>query len=165
MFKKILAQLNILTQCKKYGLSLWECPQFLFLIMGIVTITITIATYAIGIRYIVDPLIVTLIVLLLSAILFAITFTVTQSFMKLAEVSRMKTEFISVLSHQLRSPISNLKWTIELLMSGRLGRIAEKQLEYIRILKENSGRMEELINDLQRWAFWLKEKREKGGGQ
>ena len=148
MFKKILAQLNILNQCKKYGLSLWECPHFLFLLMGMVIILITLTTYTIGVRYIVDPLVVTLIVLLLSAILFVIAFTVTQGFMRLAETARMKTEFISVLSHQLRSPISNLKWTIELLMSGRIGRVEEKQLDYLRILKENSERMEKLINDL-----------------
>ncbi len=148
VFKKIVAQLNILNQCKKYGLSSWECPQFLFLIMGIVIIAITIITYAIGVRYIINPLIVTLIVLLLSAFLFVIAFTITQSFTKLAEVARMKTEFVSVVSHHLRSPISNLKWTIELLMSGRLGRIGEKQIEYFRVLKENSSRMAGLINDL-----------------
>ncbi|MDI6591588.1 MAG: HAMP domain-containing sensor histidine kinase [Patescibacteria group bacterium] len=48
----------------------------------------------------------------------------------------------------LRSPLSNLRWTIELLMSGRLGKIEERQTEYFRILKENSARMGELISDL-----------------
>jgi len=33
-------------------------------------------------------------------------------------------------------------------MSGRLGKIEEKQTEYFRILKENSGRMQELVSDL-----------------
>jgi signal transduction histidine kinase len=60
----------------------------------------------------------------------------------------MKSEFISIVSHQLRSPLSNLRWTIELLMSGRLGKIEKKQAEYFRILKENSLRMGELISDL-----------------
>ncbi|GAF91957.1 unnamed protein product, partial [marine sediment metagenome] len=62
--------------------------------------------------------------------------------------SRLKSEFISIVSHQLRSPLSNLKWTIELLMSGKLGRIEEKQIEYFKIIKENSNRMHELISDL-----------------
>ena len=148
MSKKITSQLNIVAQCKKYGLSIWECPHFLFLLMGALIILISMTTYFIGVRYIIDPLVVTLVVLFLSAVLFIISFAITQSFMKLAETARMKTEFISVASHQLRSPISNLKWTIEILMSGKLGRITKKQLEYIEILKENSGRMEDLINDL-----------------
>ena len=147
-FKNILSQLNILVQCKRYSLSLWQCPQFLFLIMGIIIIGSTLTAYAIGTRYIEEPELVALIVLLITAILFIIAVIITRSFERLAEASRMKSEFISVVSHQLRSPLSNLRWAIELLMSGRLGKIEEKQTEYFRILKENSGRMGELVSDL-----------------
>ena len=147
-FKNILSQLNILAQCKRYGLSLWQCPQFLFLIMGIIIIGSTLTAYAIGTRYIEEPELVALIVLLITAILFIIAAIITRSFERLAEASRMKSEFISIVSHQLRSPLSNLRWAIELLMSGRLGKIEEKQTEYFRILKENSGRMGELVSDL-----------------
>jgi len=146
--KKIFSQLNIPAQCKRYSLPLWQCPQFLFLIMGIIIIGSTLIAYAIGTRYIEDPEIVALIVLILTAILFSVAFIITRSFEKLAEASRMKSEFISVVSHQLRSPLSNLRWSIELLMSGRLGKIEEKQTEYFRILKENSSRMAELVSDL-----------------
>ena len=69
-FKKILNQFNVPAQCQKYGLSVWQCPQFLFLLMGIIIIFSSLTTYAIGSRYIEDPLMVALIVLLLSAILF-----------------------------------------------------------------------------------------------
>lgn len=147
-FREILVQLNIPAQCKRYGLSLWQCPSFLFLIMGIIIIASALIAYAIGARYIKDPEIVTLIILILTAILFIVSFIITQSFEKLAEASRMKSEFISVVSHQLRSPLSNLRWVIELLTSGRLGKIEEKQIDYFKILKENSSRMRELVSDL-----------------
>lgn len=146
--KKILEQLNIPAQCKRYGLSLWQCPQFLFILMGVIIIASTLTTYAIGTKYIEEPELVALIVLLITAILFIVAAVITRSFERLAEASRMKSEFISIVSHQLRSPLSNLKWAIELLMSGRLGKIEEKQTEYFRILKENSGRMGELVSDL-----------------
>ena len=146
--KEILSQLNVLAQCRRYGIPLWQCPQFLFLIMGIIIIGSTLTAYAIGNRYIEDPELVALITLLIAAILFIIAAIITRSFERLAEASRMKSEFISIVSHQLRSPLSNLRWAIELLMSGRLGKIEEKQTEYFRILKENSGRMEELVSDL-----------------
>lgn len=150
MVKKrgFLQQLNIPKQCQKYGLSLWQCPQFLFLIMGIVIIGVSLISYALGTRYLVEPEMVALLVLLVTIVLFVIAFTIVRNFERLAEVSRMKTEFISVVSHQLRSPLSNLKWAIELLMSGRLGKIEEKQTEYFKILKENSARMAELVSDL-----------------
>jgi len=116
--------------------------------MGLVITISTLTAYAIGTRYIEDPRMVALIVLLATAILFIIAVIITNSFERLAEANRMKSEFVSIVSHQLRSPLSNLKWAIELLMSGKLGKIEEKQTEYFKILKENSDRMGELIKDL-----------------
>lgn len=147
-FKNILFQLNIIAQCQKYKLSLWQCPQFLFLIMGIIIISTAIGIYLIGNRYITEPESVALLVLVISAILFIITNIIIQSFERLAEVSRMKSEFIDIVSHQIRSPLTNLKWTIEILMSGDLGRIEKKQIEYFKALKENTIRMEDLVSDL-----------------
>ena len=146
--KEILREVNVPVQCRKYGLSLWQCPQFLFLIMGLIIIASSLIAYAIGTRYIEEPPLVAVWVLLISAVLFTMAVIITNSFERLAEANRMKSEFISIVSHQLRSPLSNLRWTIELLMSGRLGRIEEKQTEYFKILKENSNRMMELIKDL-----------------
>ena len=148
LIKKIFAELNIVAQCKKYNLSLWQCPQFLFLIMGIIIVTSSLFTYAFGTRYIEDPLIVAFIIQVLALILFVIAVIITRSFERLAEANRLKSEFVSIVSHQLRSPLSNLKWTIELLMSGKLGKIEEKQTEYFKIIKENSNRMHELVADL-----------------
>jgi len=145
---KILEQLNIPKQCKKYGLSLWQCPSFLFLIMGIIICLVSIISYLIGTRYIAEPRIVALIVLIISAILLILANIITNSFEKLAEANRMKSEFISIVSHQLRAPLSNLAWTLELLMSGRLGKIEKDQVEYFKILKENSDRMKDLVKDL-----------------
>jgi signal transduction histidine kinase len=147
-FKEIVAQFNILAQCKKYGLPLWQCPQFLFLIMGIVIVASGLLTYAIGNRYIEDPFLVTLIVLLLTVILFVLAFIIIQSFERLAEANLMKSEFISIVSHQLRSPLSVLRWTLELMMTGKVDSVSPKQLEYFQILKENLDRMQDLVKDL-----------------
>ena len=148
MNRRFIEQFNIPAQCKKYGLPLWQCPHFLFLVMGIIIIVSTLVAYAIGSRYVEDPQVVALIVLLVTAILFTIAVIITRSFERLAEANRMKSEFISIVSHQLRSPLSNLRWAIELLTSGRANGVSEKQLEYFKILKENSARMRELVSDL-----------------
>ena len=146
--KKFFDQFNISAQCKKYGLPLWQCPHFLFLVMGIIIIGSTMVVYALGSRYVEDPQAVVLIVLLVTAILFTISVIITRGFERLAEANRMKSEFISVVSHQLRSPLSNLRWAIELLSSGRTNGVSKKQLKYFKILKENSNRMRELVSDL-----------------
>lgn len=147
-FKGVVNQLNVFHQCRRYGLSLWQCPSFLFLIMGLVIIVSSLLAWAIGSRYIDNPSQVALFVLGLTTVLLIMAFVITKSFEKLAEANRLKSEFINVVSHQLRTPLSNLNWSIELLMSGRLGRIEEKQTEYLRILKENISRMGELVADL-----------------
>lgn len=104
--------------------------------------------YLIGTRYVSDPQVVALLVLVLAIILLIIDFIIVRGFERLAEANIMKSEFISVTSHQLRSPLSNLNWTIELLMSGRLGSIEKEQREYFKILKDNINRMGTLIKDL-----------------
>ena len=147
-FKPILAQLNIRAVCKKYGLSMWQCPQFLFLLMGVVIIATAIITYILGTRYVADPDTVSLIVLALTTILFVLTFSITRSLEGLAEANRLKSEFISIVSHQLRSPLSNLKWALEILLSGRFGKIEGKPADYLQILTDNTRRMGELVSSL-----------------
>jgi len=106
------------------------------------------AVYGIGLHYLNDPQVIALVVLFLTAALFIITFIITKAFEKTAEANMLKTEFVSIVTHQLRTPLTNLSWAIEALISGEFGKIEEKQLEYFKILKENNSRMGELIRDL-----------------
>jgi len=145
--KEFFKQLNIVESCKKYEVPLWECPQFLFLVMGLLICATAIISFLIGTRYIDDPTIVAFIVLLLSALLLVLDFLIVRSFEHLAGANRMKSEFVNIVSHQLRSPLSNLSWALEFLMSGKL-EDEEDGAEYFEILKENIARMNDLINDL-----------------
>jgi len=146
--KKIYEQINVIEQCKKYGISVWQCPQFLFLLMGVAIIVASITVYILGMNYTSDPEVIMLIVLVLTIFLLVLAFVIMNSFERLAETNRLKSEFVSIVSHQIRSPLTNLKWIVELLMSGILGRIEEKQTEYFKILKENLERMQELVSEL-----------------
>jgi len=148
IIKEIISQLDIVGQCRKYNVPLKQCPQFLFLMMGSAIIISTIATYLIGIRYNGDPEMVALIVIGLTTMLLALSFVIVRSFEQLAEISRLKTEFINIVSHQIRSPLTNLKWIVEILMSGILGKTENKQEEYFKILKENLERMQKLVSEL-----------------
>jgi two-component system phosphate regulon sensor histidine kinase PhoR len=144
--EKILRELNVLKWCKYYKYPLLQCPSFLFLVMGAVILIFSVVTYVAGSRYLADPRLISFIVTVCAAILFIIGVIITKSFEKLAEANRMKSEFVNIVSHQLKSPITSLKWTIELLTSKNADK--EKQVRYFEILKENSKRMEELVSDL-----------------
>ncbi|OGZ26992.1 MAG: hypothetical protein A2365_02715 [Candidatus Nealsonbacteria bacterium RIFOXYB1_FULL_40_15] len=148
MEKGFLSQLNVVAQCRRYGVPIWQCPQFLFVIMGVVIIITSLMSYLIGNRYISNPETVVMIVLTVSVFLFILSFTITRSFEKLAEASRMKSEFINIVSHQLRSPLTNIKWSFEILSSDEFEVPESKQEEYFINVKDNIARMVELIDDL-----------------
>ena len=116
--------------------------------MGLIIIGSIFIAYIIGTRFVGDPEIVALTVLFISAILFIIAAIITHSFEKLAEVNRMKSEFVSIVTHQLRSPLTNLKWAIDFIISGEEKNVKDKEVDYFTILKENTVRMGRLVDSL-----------------
>ena len=60
----------------------------------------------------------------------------------------MKSEFINIVSHQLRSPVTNIKWILDFLTSEDVSMTKEKKQEYFGHLGENVSRMVELIDGL-----------------
>lgn len=63
-------------------------------------------------------------------------------------VDRVKSEFVSLASHQLRTPLSAVSWYTEMLLSGDLGPVAESQKKYVEEIHESNKRMVELVNAL-----------------
>ena len=63
-------------------------------------------------------------------------------------VERMKTEFVSISAHQLRTPLSAIKWTLKMLLDGDLGEITAEQREFVLKTYDSNERMIRLINDL-----------------
>jgi signal transduction histidine kinase len=145
---QILKSLNVLGECQSYGIPLWQCPPFLFLLMGLVIIASIFSAYFLGTRYIDSPFIVFAFVSCLAIFLLILAFIIVRSFEKLAQANRIKSEFINIISHQIRTPISSLKWLIDVLTDSSRKFNQDEQKEYLNIIKENIERMRLLVSDL-----------------
>ena len=61
---------------------------------------------------------------------------------------KLKNEFIATVSHELRTPLTSISGSLAIIESGTLGVLPEKIANLMQIAKQNSLRLEHLINDL-----------------
>jgi signal transduction histidine kinase len=63
-------------------------------------------------------------------------------------VENMKTEFVSLAAHQLRTPLSIIKWSMSMLKAGDFGKLNAKQDKVVRNAFKSNERLIFLVNDL-----------------
>ncbi len=64
------------------------------------------------------------------------------------EADRAKSEFISTVSHELRTPLTSIKGYVDLILLGSVGEITPMQRNFLEVVRSNSNRLVDLINDL-----------------
>jgi len=64
------------------------------------------------------------------------------------EVDAMKDEFLSIASHELRTPMTIINGYNELLLSGSFGEITEQQKKYLLRIESNINNLINIVNDM-----------------
>lgn len=64
------------------------------------------------------------------------------------EVDRAKTEFVSLASHQLQTPLTSINWFTEMLLEQDFGKLSEEQQDFVKSIHESNQRMIDLVNGL-----------------
>lgn len=63
-------------------------------------------------------------------------------------LASMKEDFVSMVSHELRTPLTSMKLYISLLLNGQFGEVSKEQKKTITLLKEETDRLSNLIEDI-----------------
>ncbi len=69
-----------------------------------------------------------------------------------ARLSRLQTDFVNKVSHDLRTPLTSIRMFVETLQLGRLRDDPTRQQEALEIIAEETERLSGLINRLLDWA-------------
>lgn len=134
-------------ECQEYNLGLWQCPSFLFIVMGIINVLSILTTYMIAANYD-SPELIIFSVSVVSIFIFTLGSSIIHGIQQMITVNRVRSEFISIASHQLKAPLSGLRWSCDILMSPKTGEMNAKQKEYLENIQSNVSRMVRLVNDL-----------------
>jgi two-component system sensor histidine kinase GlrK len=73
---------------------------------------------------------------------------------RLLEIAQERNRFLRHMSHELKTPLANIREGTELLMDGAVGELDSNQREVAAILRDNGIRLQQLIENLLSFSAW-----------
>ncbi len=142
-----IKNISIFKEARMFHLRVWQTPSFLFLLMGLATIGATYATFLFASKS--DDLEVLIIsVTSVTLIVFVIGVVLVRVISKIIIINNARTEFLSLVTHQLRSPLTGTKYIMQLILSEKMGKLTPDQKELLQQGQDSNDRMLILVSDL-----------------
>lgn len=67
---------------------------------------------------------------------------------RIKDLSELRSKFLNIMAHQLRTPLSSVNWNLEMLISGDLGKIEDTQKKFLQVTYNESKKITNRIRDL-----------------
>lgn len=67
---------------------------------------------------------------------------------KLKNLDKLKYNFVKAISHQMRTPLVEMRWSMELLLAGKLGALAGRQEEFLKLIYDSNYNIIQIVNDV-----------------
>ncbi|HEX5163127.1 MAG TPA: HAMP domain-containing sensor histidine kinase [Steroidobacteraceae bacterium] len=77
--------------------------------------------------------------------------------LRLLDLAQERNRFLRHMSHELKTPLANIREGAELLMDGAVGPLDNSQREVVAILRDNGIKLHRLIENLLSFSAWQKE--------
>jgi signal transduction histidine kinase len=74
--------------------------------------------------------------------------TVLRDITSQKELELMKSNFLSVVSHELKTPLNSIKGFVDIILMGKTGSVNETQADFLRTVREQAAHLQRLIDDL-----------------
>ena len=143
----LVNDLNIKKQAEGLGVSVWQTPSFMFIFLGFVIVFVMTAVFFVSRDFVtaeflvVAESVVVIFILIVGNI-------VIKNMEKLAQLNKMKSEFVSIISHQLKTPLTEISWDIELFVDKYSEGLNKKQKEILSSMETSNALMSRMVRDL-----------------
>ncbi|MCR4406886.1 MAG: ATP-binding protein [Anaerolineae bacterium] len=74
--------------------------------------------------------------------------TVLRDITREREIAQAKSDFVSIVAHELRTPMTSIKGYADLILSGAAGPVSDTQIQFLQVIRTNVERLAALVNDL-----------------
>lgn len=135
-------------QGREYGVPIWMLPDMLIVMMGVINIGSMLTTYFLANYLAEDPQRIIIMVVVEAALIFVIGNILVESSRRTLEVNRLKREFAQTISHQMRTPLTTMKWYVDMIRDNSAGCLPPKQAKLFDSIQEENERMHTMIEEM-----------------
>ncbi|MEA2006980.1 MAG: HAMP domain-containing sensor histidine kinase [Patescibacteria group bacterium] len=149
---RIWRKLNVVRKLRdeslEYGMPICKLPDFILLVMGLANITVMIITYIWASGFADDPREAVFLVAGEAVIIMIIGNVFAESAKRMTEINKLRKEIVHIISHQMRSPLTTVKWQVEMFKRSDISKLSVKQIKYVDRIYEENEKLRTMISDI-----------------